>query len=98
MTPSAADIESIVTRAASRSSKRRMELLRRTVAGLVDGESDPLRGALEELCAVGVDYGWRELKRTIRSALLKRTSAAAQANLRRHLQESLEWITRPCFE
>lgn len=98
MTPSAAEIESIATRGTSRSSKRSTELCRRMLAGLGDVEPDRARGSLEELCAIGVDYGWRELKGTIRSDVLERTSADARANLHRNLQETLEWITRPCFD
>lgn len=95
---SAAEIDSIVSRALSRSSKRSTELLRRMLAGLEDADPDQRLGALEQLCAIGVIYGWRELERTLPADLLKRTSAKAKANLRRYLQRTLEWITRPCFE
>jgi lantibiotic modifying enzyme len=53
---------------------------------------------LEKLCAVGVDYGWGELERTVGRDLLSETSARARASLRRYLQKRLERITRPSFE
>src|SRR4051812_6723964 len=98
MVLSPAEIHLIVRRAAARSSKRRRESLRRMLAGLGDPERNRQQGALEELCAIGVAYGWRELERTIRSSLLKAISGEAQANLRHYLQETLEWITRPCLD
>lgn len=98
MTPSAAEIESIVTRALPGSKKRDAQLLRQMLAGLRETETTGKQGALEELCAIGVAYGWRELERTIQPAALRRTSARTKASLRRHLQEILEWITRPSFD
>lgn len=95
---SAAEIDVIVSRAESGSSRRSAESLCRMLAGLDDPEPDQRQGALKQLCGIGVDYGWRELERTIQANLLKRTSIKAQANLRRYLQSTLEWITRPCFD
>ena len=62
------------------------------------GPAEPREDALEQLCGIGVAYGWRELERTTNSALLEGTSAEAQAHLRQHLQRTLEWITRPSFD
>ena len=54
--------------------------------------------ALTKLCAVGVEYGWGELERIAGRNLLCETTAGARASLRRHLQKTLERITRPCLE
>ena len=56
------------------------------------------KNPLEQLCALGVRYGWRELERTIVSQALARSSAKARTSLCEHLGRTLEWITRPCFE
>ena len=98
MAPSAAEIESIVTRAVPRSSRRSTDSLRRMLTGLDDGEAGGNEEVLKKLCALGVDYGRRELEPAVRSELLERTSKKAQANLRRALQHTLQWITRPCLE
>jgi lantibiotic modifying enzyme len=99
MIPSAAKIDSIAKLAEARPSKRSADRLRRMLAGLGTVDPGPPRQeALEQLCEIGVSYAWRELERTGPSALLERTSAEAQANLRQYLQGTLEWITRPCFD
>lgn len=53
---------------------------------------------LRKLCAAGVEYGWNELTGGARADVLVRTTAKACASLRRHLQSTLEWITRPSLE
>jgi lantibiotic modifying enzyme len=69
------------------------------LAGVGTIRSGPLRQEpLEQLCAIGASYAWRDLERTGTCALLERISANAQANLRQYLEDTLEWITRPCFE
>jgi lantibiotic modifying enzyme len=99
MIPSAAEIDSIAKLAEARPSKRSADRLRPMLAGLgTVSTGSPRQEPLEQLCTIGVSYAWRDLERTGASALLERTSANAQANLRQYLQGTLEWITRPCFE
>jgi lantibiotic modifying enzyme len=56
------------------------------------------KGPLEQLCNLGVTHGWRELQRTVGCKALARSSAKARRNLRQYLSDTLEWITRACFE
>jgi lantibiotic modifying enzyme len=71
----------------------------RMLAGLESSViSATAKGPLEQLCSLGVSFGWRDLERTIKSAHLARTSAKAGSSLRKHLGRTLEWITGPAFE
>jgi len=69
------------------------------LAALSELEFDAARRTpLRKLCLAGVEYGWSELTGGARADLLARTTTKAQASLRRHLQWTLEWITRPSLD
>lgn len=100
MSLTAAEIEKIVSRDESNSSRLLVPRpeLRRMLEALGDHEFSASRGtSLAKLCAAGADYGWGELGR-VAGDLLGQTSAKARISLRRQLQKSLERITRPCFD
>jgi lantibiotic modifying enzyme len=72
---------------------------RRMLAALEGYEfSTPAASPLAKLCEAGVEYGGHELERLTGSDLLDQTSLKARASMRRHLRQTLESITRPCFE
>jgi class II lanthipeptide synthase len=84
--------------AAENNSSVRSEL-RRMLAALEGYEFSTRRaGPLAKLCEAGVDYARCELERVAGSDLLDQTSMKARASMRRHLRQTLERITRPCFE
>jgi lantibiotic modifying enzyme len=71
----------------------------RMLAGIESCETTAAqKGPLEQLCHLGVTYGWHELERGIASKVLARSSAKAHGSLRQYLDRTLQWITRPCFE
>ncbi len=101
MTPSAAEIEEIVRSAGSSSSEQLVSArdLRRMLTALARYEFSARQAApLAKLCRAGTDYGWRELERAATSALLDQTAMKARQSLGRHLQKTLETLTRPSFE
>lgn len=53
---------------------------------------------LRKLCFAGVEYGWNNLTEVIKADLLARTATKARSSLRRHLQWTLERITRPSLD
>jgi lantibiotic modifying enzyme len=101
MTPSAAEIEEIVSAAGCSSSEQLVSArdLRRMLTALGRYEFSARRAApLAKLCSAGADYGWRELERSARRDLLDQIAKKVRESLRRHLQKTLERITRPSFE
>jgi lantibiotic modifying enzyme len=50
------------------------------------------------LCRAGVDHAWRKLKKEKKSGLLAELSPRAKASVKRHLQTTLQRITRPSFD
>ena len=53
---------------------------------------------LKKLCTAGVEYAWLELERTTEAKLRELIGANARTSLRRHLQKTLEQITRPSLD
>lgn len=92
MSLSRAEIDDIVGEAGNAGVRRMLE-------ALPDVEFQTKRAKpLVKLCAAGADYGWRELERTAKLALLTELSARAKASLRRDLRRDLEEITQPCLD
>jgi lantibiotic modifying enzyme len=95
MSFTAAEIETIVKSVGTGSAAH----VRRMLTALDHIEFNARRGTpLRKLCAAGVEYGWTQLEQAIRADVLAQTSTKTQASLRRHLQRSLERITRPSLE
>jgi lantibiotic modifying enzyme len=99
MSVTAVEIEGIF-RSVMRASPSASEVeLRRMLTALSGLEfSATKRTPLRKLCAAGVEYGWKELSGGARANVLTQTTPRARASLRRHLQRTLEWITRPALE
>src|SRR2546423_3274361 len=99
MSVTTAEIESIV-RSVRRASRTGSAVeLRRMMTALTELEfSAAKQTPLRKLCAAGVEYGWNQLTKGAGSGALAQTTPKAQASLRRHLQWTLEWITRPSLE
>jgi lantibiotic modifying enzyme len=100
MSLTAAEIEGIVQAVEPNSSKRslRGRELRELLAMLGDYRFGPRRAhPLIMLCRSGVDHAWRELEKEGNAGLLALLSAKAKESLKRHLQTTLERITRPSF-
>jgi lantibiotic modifying enzyme len=98
MSVTAAEVETTVRSASPASSSTDAEL-RRMLAALGEFEFNAARRTpLRKLCLAGVEYGWSKLAGGARANLLPLTTAKAQASLRRHLQWTLEWITRPSLD
>ncbi|MFZ1221198.1 MAG: type 2 lanthipeptide synthetase LanM [Chthoniobacterales bacterium] len=53
---------------------------------------------LTMLCRAGVDHAWRKLKKEEKAGLLAELSPRAKASVKRHLQTTLQRITRPSFD
>lgn len=96
----AADVDEILS-AAGRNSPRRSAAsveIRDLLASLADDETKRRQGPpLAKLCRAGVIHAWRRLE-SERADLLVQLSSRAKASLRRHLQRTLEKITRSSFE
>jgi lantibiotic modifying enzyme len=101
MSLTAAEIEGIVAAAEPHSSKRspRSRELRELLETLGDYRFGPRRAPpLTMLCRAGADHAWQEFEKEGNAALLALLSAKAKASLKRHLQTTLERITRPSFD
>ena len=101
MSLTAADIERIVRTAEPNSSKPspRSGELRELLAMLGDYRFGPRRAPpLTMLCRAGVDHAWRKLKEENGAALLAQLSPRAEASVKRHLQTTLQRITRPTLD
>jgi hypothetical protein len=103
MTPSAAEIDTIVREAADRAESSRRSRwaadLRRLLRALPDFEFQQAEDSpLHKLAAAGARYGWRELETNIPASCLALLSTRAKTSVRRNLQRDLEWTMRPCFD
>jgi lantibiotic modifying enzyme len=98
MSLTAADIERIVRTTESKRSPRSREL-RELLAMLGDYRFGPRRAPpLIMLCRAGVDHAWRKLKKENGAGLLAQLSPRARASVKRHLQTTLQRITRPSLD
>lgn len=95
MTLSADDVDGII--AANPKSKSRD--LRQMLAVLSELEFNKQHGVpLTKLCHAGADYGWQVLQQAANGALLDELSFQARQSIRRHLKQTLERITCPCYQ
>lgn len=98
MSLTADDIDEIVRAAEPDSSKRgpRSRDLREFLASLGDYRFGPRRAPpLIMLCRAGVEHAWRRLEDELSTGLVLQLSPRAKASLKRHLEKTLERITRP---
>lgn len=96
-----AEIEEIVRAAGCNSAKRssRSRDLCEMLARLEDYSFGPRRAPpLTMLCRAGVDHAWGELERKTKPELLLQLSPRARESVKRHLQTTLERITRPSYD
>jgi lantibiotic modifying enzyme len=101
MSLTAGEIEGIIRAVEPNASKRspRSRELRELLAALGDHRFGPRPAPpLTMLCRAGVDHAWQEIEKEHNAGLLPLLSAKAKASLKRHLQTTLERITRPSFD
>lgn len=93
------DLESIVRSVSRGSSSASDARLRPMLVALSNLEFSAGRGTpLRKLCSAGVAYGWSELTNAAEAHLMARITRKACTSLRRHLQRTLERLTRPSLE
>jgi class II lanthipeptide synthase len=99
MSVTAVELEAIVRSASPGASSAADAELERMLVALSELEFKAGKGTpLRKLCSAGVEYGWKRLAEVVEADSLARTTARARTSLRRHLQWTLEWITRPSLE